>query len=426
MSSSTHRRALRAGSVLTVAAAAVLLGAAPAFAHVTAQPGEAEQGGYTVINMRVPNESDTAGTIKLEITLPAEHPITGVRTTPVPGWTATMVKAPLAQPIESHGRTITEAVRTVTLDRNPGTRIGPGEFVEFPALARSAAHRHRPAGDPGGPDLRRRRGRRVGPAPDRRTRVGTPGSDGPPDPGEPTEVAAAPVAAAAVDQAPPGGDDPTARWLGGAGLLLGALGLGFGVGAMLRTRRAEGRADARACPAPRRRADPALRPRAAARRGAGAGAHPADRRRPGRRGEPRHGSRPRLADVQREHAGGVHDGDGARPRRSHVGTGQVGVDGPTVGVDLRPLGPAGAYQVGYRVVSDDGHPVTGAITFTLTAPGPGAAVEPAPAASAAPPAAAAATAAPAESGGGAPVWPWIVGAVLLVGGGVFAALRLGR
>ena len=182
MSSSTHRRALRAGSVLTVAAAAVLLGAAPAFAHVTAQPGEAEQGGYTVINMRVPNESDTAGTIKLEITLPAEHPITGVRTTPVPGWTATMVKAPLAQPIESHGRTITEAVRTVTLDRNPGTRIGPGEFVEFPALARSAAHRHRPAGDPGGPDLRRRRGRRVGPAPDRRTRVGTPGSDGPPDP----------------------------------------------------------------------------------------------------------------------------------------------------------------------------------------------------------------------------------------------------
>jgi copper resistance protein C len=109
-------------------------------------------------------------------------------------------------------------------------------------------------------------------------------------------------------------------------------------------------------------------------------------------------------------------------------TGPVGVDGPTVGVDLRPLGPAGAYQVGYRVVSDDGHPVTGAITFTLTAPGP-AAVGPTPAtnpaATTAPPAAAA-TAAPAQPGGGAPVWPWIAGAVLLVGGGVFAALRLGR
>jgi methionine-rich copper-binding protein CopC len=107
-------------------------------------------------------------------------------------------------------------------------------------------------------------------------------------------------------------------------------------------------------------------------------------------------------------------------------TGPVGVDGPTVGVDLRPLGPAGAYQIGYRVVSDDGHPVTGAVTFTLTAPGPGAAVDPAPAASPAPPPAAAAAAAPAETGGEAPVWPWIAGAVLLVGGGVFAALRLGR
>ncbi|MBW0117044.1 copper resistance protein CopC, partial [Pseudonocardia sp. KRD-169] len=28
--------------------------------------------------------------------------------------------------------------------------------------------------------------------------------------------------------------------------------------------------------------------------------------------------------------------------------------------------------------------------------------------------------------GGTPVWPWIVGAVVLVGGGVGAALRFGR
>ena len=240
MSSSIRRRALRAGSVLTVAATAVLLGAAPAFAHVTAQPGAAEQGGYTVIDMRVPNESDTAGTIKLEITLPAEHPITGVRTTPVPGWTASMVKAPLAQPVEQHGRTITDAVRTVTWTAAPGTRIGPGEFVEFPLslgplptdtdlLVIPAVQTYddgevvawdQPPTD--GPESER-------PAPTVRL-----------TPGEPMDLAAAPVAAVAVDQAPPGGGDQTARWLGGAGLLLGALGLGFGLGAMLRTRRAGG------------------------------------------------------------------------------------------------------------------------------------------------------------------------------------------
>ena len=42
--------------------------------------------------------------------------------------------------------------------------------------------------------------------------------------------------AAAAD--PPASEDTTARWLGGAGLLVGALGLGFGGGAVLRTRRA--------------------------------------------------------------------------------------------------------------------------------------------------------------------------------------------
>ena len=33
------------------------------------------------------------------------------------------------------------------------------------------------------------------------------------------------------------GSDKTARYLGGAGLAVGALGLGFGVGAILRSRR---------------------------------------------------------------------------------------------------------------------------------------------------------------------------------------------
>jgi copper resistance protein C len=115
------------------------------------------------------------------------------------------------------------------------------------------------------------------------------------------------------------------------------------------------------------------------------------------------------------------------PDGAHYETGQVGAEGGTVSITLLPLGAAGRYEIGYRVVSADGHPVTGSVSFTLTTPGPGAttaAPEPsaAPAATAAPPPAAA----PAESSGGMPVWPWIVGAVVLVGGGVVAALRLGR
>lgn len=96
-------------------------------------------------------------------------------------------------------------------------------------------------------------------------------------------------------------------------------------------------------------------------------------------------------------------------------SGAVTADGATVSIALRPLRPAGRYEIGYRVVSDDGHPVTGKVGFVLTAAG-AAAAPPAPVAQASPPAPA----------GDIPVWPWIVGAVVLLGAGVIAALRLGR
>jgi copper resistance protein C len=121
------------------------------------------------------------------------------------------------------------------------------------------------------------------------------------------------------------------------------------------------------------------------------------------------------------------------PDSAHYETGPITAQDTTVSIGVRPLGPAGRYEIGYRVISEDGHPVTGSVAFTLTSPGPGAAAVLAPA-TAAPAAAApaaeqappAASAAAGNDSGGAPVWPWIVGAVVLVGGGVVAALRLGR
>jgi hypothetical protein len=101
-------------------------------------------------------------------------------------------------------------------------------------------------------------------------------------------------------------------------------------------------------------------------------------------------------------------------------------DGRTIGTAVSPLGAAGRYEIGYRVISEDGHPVTGSVGFTLTTPGPAAAgATPAPPAQAGDPAPAAAVT-PAPVDGGMPVWPWVVGAVVLVVGGVLAALRLGR
>lgn len=107
-------------------------------------------------------------------------------------------------------------------------------------------------------------------------------------------------------------------------------------------------------------------------------------------------------------------------------SGEPTANGQTVTVGVAPLGPAGRYEIGYRVVSEDGHPVPGNIGFTLTAAAATTTAAPPASATAAAPSTTTAAAAPAPESGGAPVWPWIVGAVVLVAGGAFVALRMGR
>ena len=80
---------------------------------------------------------------------------------------------------------------------------------------------------------------------------------------------------------------------------------------------------------------------------------------------------------------------------------------------LRTLGPAGGYTIHYRVVSADGHPVSGTIPFTLPAAGPGSPAASTQAMSSAP-------------AGTVPIWPWIAGAAALVVAAVVVSRRLTR
>ena len=121
----------RAGAVTSIAAAFVLALAGPAAAHVTVNPGTATQGGYTKVSFRVPNESDTAGTTKLEINLPADAPIGSVSLKAVPGWTAVAEKTKLATPVKVHDSELTEAVSKITWTAAAGSEIKPGYFQEF-------------------------------------------------------------------------------------------------------------------------------------------------------------------------------------------------------------------------------------------------------------------------------------------------------
>ncbi|MFD0397136.1 YcnI family protein [Kitasatospora sp. NPDC059811] len=121
----------RLAAVALTAAASVVALAGPAFAHVTVNPGAAAQGGYTAVDFRVPNESDAAGTVKLEVNLPLDHPLASVRTLPLPGWTAAVEKAKLDKPIKVHGSDVNEAVSKITWTADAGTKIAPGQFQEF-------------------------------------------------------------------------------------------------------------------------------------------------------------------------------------------------------------------------------------------------------------------------------------------------------
>ncbi len=102
--------------------------------------------------------------------------------------------------------------------------------------------------------------------------------------------------------------------------------------------------------------------------------------------------------------------------------GEVTVDGSRVSIAVAPLGPAGPYEIGYRVVSDDGHPVAGSVAFILTAPGPAPAAPSSPAAPGPSPVASSSPSTPPD-GGGVPTWAIVLVAVVVVAGTVTVVAR---
>ncbi|OZD85743.1 hypothetical protein CH273_03125 [Rhodococcus sp. 05-339-2] len=95
------------------------------------------------------------------------------------------------------------------------------------------------------------------------------------------------------------------------------------------------------------------------------------------------------------------------------------VDGSTVTVDLDGLGAAGEYTIGYRVVSADGHPITGSIPFQLTQASPTSAATAATAPTETTPTAAEEP----EDSSGFPIWIVAVVVVVVGAAGVLFALR---
>ncbi|MBB5913722.1 uncharacterized protein YcnI [Nocardia transvalensis] len=213
MSPAISRALVAAGA----AAGLALLATGTAAAHVTADAPGAAQGGYAVVTFKVPTESATAATTKLKVTLPE---LVSARTEPMPGWTSS---------IDKNDKNLAVAVTWTAEPGNPG--VAPGQFqrfvlstgplpkqdtVSFPAAQTYSDGKIVDWNQPMGPDG----SEPEHPAPELTLAAAGSGDDH------------ASSAAASESES-----DDTARWLGGIGLALGAIGALLGLGALVRGRR---------------------------------------------------------------------------------------------------------------------------------------------------------------------------------------------
>lgn len=128
---SSLRRTLTAVSAATMAAGLLAFGVTAASAHVHVDPDDTAAGGYTHLTFNVPNESATAKTNKLEVTLPTDTPFTSVSVKPVEGWSAQVITADLPKPVTVAGTTVTKAPSSVVWTADAAHQIGQNEYQAF-------------------------------------------------------------------------------------------------------------------------------------------------------------------------------------------------------------------------------------------------------------------------------------------------------
>lgn len=96
---------------LALAALLVMVGAAPAFAHITVAPAEVPAGSTIRAVFQVPHGCDGAPTTAIRVRIP--EGLIGVKPQPKPGWTLETVTAPYAKSYTLYGTPVSEGVTEV-------------------------------------------------------------------------------------------------------------------------------------------------------------------------------------------------------------------------------------------------------------------------------------------------------------------------
>lgn len=121
------RRALAA----VPATAVLVLLPTVASAHVTVSPDTTAAESYASLTFRVPTESESASTEKLVVDLPTDTPFLSVTPRSLPGWDVEVEVVQLDEPFEVEGATVDEAPARVTWTAQKGNEVPPHEYQEF-------------------------------------------------------------------------------------------------------------------------------------------------------------------------------------------------------------------------------------------------------------------------------------------------------
>jgi uncharacterized protein YcnI len=221
---------IRTQIVAAVVVAAVLALAPAVGAHVTLQPSEAPAGGFTRLDVRVPNERDNASTTKVVVQMPPGF--LSVSNEPVPGWDTELTMRKLDKPVEQFGEQVTEEVGRITFTADDASAIQPGQFQDF-GLSLAV-----PEGKPG--SMLTFKALQTYSNGEVVRWIGAPDSEEPAPQVELTaaEEEGAPAPAAAQPAAPAGGgEDDDGNGLAIVALVVGAAGLAAGLTALFMTRR---------------------------------------------------------------------------------------------------------------------------------------------------------------------------------------------
>jgi len=215
-----YSRALsRTAIVGVLATAGIALVAIPALAHITITPGSAQAGSGAVLTFHVPNEEAKADTVKVDVQIPADHPIAQLLVKPVPGWTISVKTITLAKPLVTDDGSFNQAVSEVIW---AGGQIAPGQFQDFSVSA-----------DPLPQGIAQMTFKAIQTYSNgdvvRWIDVQQPGQPEPDHPAPVLTLTSGTAAAPAAGTSGSGGSDGTARGIAVVGVVIGLLGLALGV-----------------------------------------------------------------------------------------------------------------------------------------------------------------------------------------------------